>query len=102
MDDVPMVPSPPRRPSCCGREPICVGRGNAAGFEVTLVLCMVCHRSQTFRRRIDGQNFWVGAMGRALDEEGRRLTADYLGKRRRGFSISDLARQAAKPAESCE
>jgi hypothetical protein len=79
MDDVLIVPSPPGRPTCCGQEPVCIGTGSAVNFDIAVVLCMICERSQTITRRTDGRNFWVGAMGRAIVKEQQRIIADFWG-----------------------
>ena len=67
----------PRRPGpdCCGREMTSIGSGSAAKFEIVLWRCLACERYDTTSVRVDGQIFWVGAMGRAIREEEHRIIA---------------------------
>jgi hypothetical protein len=75
------VPTPPGLPSCCGQESTLIGSGYAATFDIAVWRCLICEGHQTITRRTDGQNFWVGAMGRAIRKEELRIIADaYKGR----------------------
>jgi len=69
----------PKRPTCCGAAMVLVRQGERAGFSVELWRCLRCEAYRRTSIRIDGQNFWVGAMGAALHREGLRLIADAYG-----------------------
>lgn len=74
-----VVPTPLGPPSCCEHEMTSIGSGYAANFEIELWRCLVCERHETTFVRVDGKNFWVGAMGRAIREEQLRIIAAAYG-----------------------
>jgi hypothetical protein len=70
------VPTPPGLPICCGKEMTLVGSGSAANFDIKVWRCLVCERHESTFVRVDGEKFWVGAMGRAIRREHLRIIAD--------------------------
>jgi hypothetical protein len=71
-----VVPTPPGPPTCCGEAMTAIGSGGAANFEIELWRCLACERHESTFVRVDGKNFWVGAMGRAIRKEQLRIIAD--------------------------
>lgn len=67
--------SPAAIPYCCRREMIPVGSGYAACFRIQTWRCPICEGHETTRVRVDGQSFWVGAMGRKIVAEELRILA---------------------------
>jgi hypothetical protein len=55
---------------------IAVGSGSAANFDIGVWRCLACERHASTFVRVDGKNFWVGAMGRAIRKEQLRIIAD--------------------------
>jgi hypothetical protein len=62
-------------PACCGGEMTSIGSGSAANIDIELWRCLACERYVTTFIRVDGKNFWVGAMGRAIVREQLRIIA---------------------------
>ena len=56
-----------------------IGSGHAANFDIEVWRCLSCERHQSTSVRVDGQNFWVGAMGRAIRKEELRIIANSYG-----------------------
>lgn len=56
-----------------------IGSGCRAGFDIEVWRCLLCEGHQSTMVRVDGGNFWVGAMGRAIREEELRIIADSYG-----------------------
>ena len=72
-------PSRAAIPTCCGVEMVVVNFGRRANFAIWIWRCRGCERFEVTNRRYDGQTFWVGAMGKALDDEMHRLIAEAYG-----------------------
>jgi hypothetical protein len=56
-----------------------LGSGYAASFQIDVWRCLTCEHHETTFVRVDGQTFWVGAMGRAIREEQLRIIAAAYG-----------------------
>ena len=63
-------------PRCCGREMTLIRSGRRANFAIWIWRCSVCERFDSTNCRYDGQSFWVGAMGRAIQAKIDELIAD--------------------------
>lgn len=63
-------------PECCGSKMVLLRSGRRAGFAVWIWRCGVCERFESMNRRCDGERFWVGAMGDALQVKRTELFAD--------------------------
>ena len=74
-----VLPTPPGPPNCCGEEMTSIGSGRAANFDIEVWRCLICEEHQSTMVRVDGKNFWVGAMGRAIRREELRIIADSYG-----------------------
>lgn len=70
-----VLPTSPEPRECCEMRPLEAASGSRAGFAITIWRCPACRRIQSTIIRTDGQNFWVGAMGRAILKEEQRLIA---------------------------
>jgi hypothetical protein len=62
-------------PICCGVPTVLLAAGRAANVDIGLWRCLTCEGHEQTRIRSDGQTFWVGAMGAAIDREERRIVA---------------------------
>jgi hypothetical protein len=72
-----IVPTAPGPPNCCGKAMTSIGSGHAANFDIEVWRCLTCEGHESTFVRVDGKNFWVGAMGRAIRKEQLRIIADY-------------------------
>jgi hypothetical protein len=52
-----------------------IAEGHRAGFDITIWKCDTCDRYEATNRRVDGNTYWVEAIGRAVIEESDRLIA---------------------------
>jgi hypothetical protein len=74
-----VVGGPGRRLRCCGEEMAFIGSGHAAGFDIEVWRCLTCGKHESTSVRVDGQNFWVAAMARAIRSEELRIIDSYSG-----------------------
>jgi hypothetical protein len=59
---------------------VVVNFGRCANFAIWIRRCRDCEGFEATNRRYDGENFWVGAMGRAVVDETHRLIAEAYGR----------------------
>lgn len=71
-------------PSCCGTEIVLLRHGRRANFAIWIWRCRICESFDSTNCRYDGETFWVGAMGTALQAELTELIADAYGSARPG------------------
>ena len=69
-----------RAPICCDRPMALIGAGRAATFDLAIWRCLDCEAHERTTVRTDGQTFWVGAMGRAIESEEFRIVANAYGR----------------------
>ena len=67
-------PQPPIKPTkCCGGQTELLGTESSGTFRAEASRCPTCGTIHWSTTRIDGQNFWVGAMGQHTHDLRRRL-----------------------------